>query len=226
MIIGFAGLSSFAYLVVRDYSELFPKRFAIDVHFDVRSLTHALGQFTTAEFDKLNIASQWKEKYIAYFASLNESLQAEGVPFQFDCTDKNATEGQGQGVFKVKKARYFGSMTVQSYSVVEASGTLKFYAADDRVSKKSPLTTQYSLVGECLVQASLKDLFLWRSILIQPIFEQSIPSPTTPPRHPTLVMAATKVTLWPFFAYETVYLIEDNDHSYIPVGYAHYTPLL
>jgi hypothetical protein len=88
------------------------------------------------------------------------------------------------------------------------------------------ITANHPILSNWLKRAtSLKDLFLWPSILIQPIFEQSIPSPTTPPRHPTLVMAATKVTLWPFFAYETVYLIEDTDHSYVPVGYAHYIPL-
>ena len=217
---------SLLYAAFRDYSRFFPQHFKLDVFFDLQGLVTVMNTFSPYELRSLQLSNRWKDERSRYFETLNRELRQKDLDFEFR-PERGGTSGIGDGTIRLKKLNQM-ALGAQHYKVTEAKGYMSFETERREDGKLLKLTTEYEVAhaNTSVVTASARDIIMRRSIIIKPEFKQLIMlSPTTKTTHSFLVMAATKVRLWPRFGIgDTIYLIADPSGGNVPIGYAQYSP--
>jgi hypothetical protein len=204
----------------RDYSRFFPARMQMTVFFDDEGLGKALAQFTPLELDTLKVKANWIADKTAHFEMLNREIRRLlGVALRFD-TRRGAMHSSGEVLFEVKRVGGW-----QRYRIVQAKGSLVH-------SFETPQTHMLSLASEfqllesegSFLRASLADIYLRYTKILQPEFKQIIRLRADRELYHHSVVAVTKVRFFPIVDIgDTVYFVRKGDPAeLVPIGYAVY----
>jgi hypothetical protein len=213
-----------AFPAFRDYSELFPTHLKMEVFFDEGGLRATIGEFAGEETRSLGLAEDWPNSQAAYLSELNKIIE-ERLKGTFRFDDKQAfVHSSGELVFKVEKISQWG---LQDYRIAEAFGTLRHFYEKPGERQKS-LVSQFDLLPTVAnrLHVPIHDVYLRYTVVLRPVFRQTVLLPSGEELYDHSVTAVTKVRFFPWADIgRTLYLLNrEGNNGAVPVAYAVYAP--
>jgi len=224
LILCLLALILFAVPAFRNYQRFYPTAMKFLVFIEQKQLESSLQTFSEAERKSLNIEMNWKDYQHKYIEKLNNLVkQQPNVPSQMEFAD--TSWGRGLFALRIESTGHW-----QQYEVVEAEATMQFDFTD-RQGQSIMLMLYNTLVPSATdtVQASLKDIYISWTKVVQLTFKSTIQ--IAPGRHLQLddTIALTKIRFFPTIRIsDTIYLVKKacvpgcSGDELIPIAYAHY----
>lgn len=222
-----AAFSCFAYSLSIDFSRYFPRRFAMDVYFDLKGIKRTLRLFSEHELGDLKPPDNWEARISVYDSEVVDGLNGlwakrgtQNAPL-LESMGRDLLHAHGEGTLDVKRLRWL------VYKVTAGSGFLQL-VLENRNRPVFRFRSEYYLrdTGVNHVRPKLLELAPAPTVVLRPEFKQVFQieqgGEDAPFDH--VVVATTKVRLLPTPSFsDTIYLWRDPAGNTVPVAYAIYS---
>lgn len=215
---------SFVYPAFRNYSNLFPDSFPMEVFFDNEGISKTIEQFDDHDLARFNLVEDWRQEKKKYFETIELKLKNNDIPgcndFSFSDPSYNVFS-TGNTEFKVKKAAGF-----QKYRIVSAGGNIE-HRSEKAGEPTCKVFSEFTLMSspENIISIKLWDMYLptgW-TYTLSPKFKQIFKNGEGEVRWDHTLIAITKVRYFPVPSIgRTLYLYQpDSSHpkDVVPIGY-------
>lgn len=224
IILLFVAATFLALPAFKDYSKFFPTFYGMNTYFDNAGIEKSLDEFTENEIEELNIAENWKQKKSDYLNSLSQEISEKlGIKNFFNNGTENI-HSKGSTSFVVKKVKGW-----QTYHIQTASGQLT-HTLEIPNTPITQFTSKFELLNRSnnFIKADLVDIYINWTKILKPYFKQlaSISNNEAETLYHHNLVACIKVRFFPVASIgNTIYLVKGENNSWIPIGYAVYSPM-
>lgn len=215
---------SFAYPAFRNYSDLFPDFFSMEVFFDNEGISKTIEQFDNRDLAGFNLVENWRPEKKKYFETIESKLMNNHIPgpsnFKFSDPNYNVFSS-GNTEFKIRKIAGF-----QKYSIVSAGGSVE-HCSEKAGGETYKASSEFKLLSSSqnLISIKLWDMYLptgW-TYTLSPSFKQIFRNSKGKQCWDHTLIAVTKVRYFPVPSIgRTLYLYQpDPSHpnDVVPIGY-------
>lgn len=212
----------FGFPAFRDYSNLYPSHYDMDVYFDDEGVEKTLQDFTDDEIKALQITKDWKGEKKLYLQKLTKDISSIlGVP-DFFSKGADCVHSTGTTTFDVDKIEGW-----QNYYIREATGQLTHILELPNKERKQ-FHSRFELMStrDNYIHATLSDIYFRWTKVLKPSFKQiaSLSAAGDKTIYHHYLIAVIKIWFFPVCRIgNTVYLLKNGDgKTYVPIGYAVY----
>lgn len=224
LLLSFVAFFFFAFPAFRDYSNLYPSHYDMDVYFDDEGLERTLQDFSDDEIKSLQINKDWKGGKKIYLKKLTNDISAILGIQDFFNRGSDSVHSTGNTTFIVAKIEGW-----QNYHIREAVGQLTHILELPNEERKQ-FHSRFELINtrDNYIHATFSDIYYRYTKVLKPRFKQIAILSAAGDKiiyHHYLV-AVIKIWFFPVCQIgNTVYLVKSGDgNTYVPIGYAVYRP--
>ena len=200
---------------IRDYQDLFPAYFNMDVRFDYQGIERLLSEFQKDKRFKFEIHPDWKSKRISFYENIENVVKEKtGKIMNFGSGDQ--ITAQGHTSFAVKKQETLS----QSYKITDSEGRILINDVNSNVE----IETFFHLkdTAESLIRITFADMIARYTFLINPRFLQKYRTDPTEEVNFGDLIACTPIRFFPVMSIGYSLYLAEEENKWFPIAYCIY----
>jgi hypothetical protein len=202
-----------------DFSRFFPKEYTIEVFYNEDGLRESLLKYSSKELNQIGVIDNNRESAKIYYEDLDKTLKDMYGYEEFFTAENGTVRSYGESDLKAEKISGF-----HKYYIVQADGEVthtldrpeELSISCKSIFKKTPSSHDY-------LRPSFSDIFVKRSIIIQPRFKQILKENDRSDGivFDHILIGVAKVNFFPVPSFENfIYLFELPNGNLVPIAYA------